>query len=52
MMGRDPLNQRDAVMRGSAVEHMKLKNLNEFKRQTYVKILEDRADKAQLELQA
>lgn len=42
MMSQDCLDARDEVMRVNAVKRMKLKNLNEFKRQAYEKILQDR----------
>lgn len=42
MMGENTLNARDEVMRVNAVERMKVKNLTEFKRLTYEKILQDR----------
>jgi hypothetical protein len=50
MMGDELLNQRDEVMRGIAVERMKHKNLNEFKRQTYEKLLVERAQRKEQEL--
>ena len=52
MMGDELLNQRDEVMRGIAVERMKHKNLNEFKRQTYEKLLVERAQRKEQELRA
>ena len=42
MMGDKTLNMRDEIMRVNAVKRMKIKNLNEFKRQAYEKILQER----------
>lgn len=42
-MSNSLLNERDSIMTKSAVNIMKMKNLKEFKRQTTVSILQQRA---------
>ena len=49
MMGDKTLNMRDEIMRVNAVKRMKIKNLNEFKRQAYEKILQERANSKERE---
>ena len=45
MMDKNLLDTRDRVMRGVQFEKQKLKNLQEFKRQTYESILSQRQDR-------